>query len=139
MCIRDSEAPRLSCDHQSETEKGKPMYEITRGGVVRVGVDLAKRVIQVHAVDAAGRRVVGRALKREQFMAWCVQLPAACLVAMEACSSAHHWTRKLRALGQSTKWPGDASTNRAPCARRYPGPEDPRPPCDPPAPLRRVR
>jgi Transposase and inactivated derivatives len=66
---------------------------------VRVGADLAKRVIQVHGVDAAGRRVVSRALKREQFMAWCAQLPAGCLVAMEACSSAHHWARKLRALG----------------------------------------
>ena len=75
------------------------MYEIRRGAIVRVGADLAKRVIQVHAVDAAGRRVVGRALKREQFMAWCAQLPAGCLVAMEACSSAHHWARKLRALG----------------------------------------
>jgi transposase len=75
------------------------MYEITRGAIVRVGADLAKRVIQVHAVDAAGQRVVSRALKREQFMAWCAQLPAGCLVAMEACSSAHHWTRKLRALG----------------------------------------
>jgi transposase len=63
------------------------MGEITRGGVVRVGADLAKRVIQVHAVDAAGQRVVSRALKREQFMAWCAQLPAGCLVAMEACSS----------------------------------------------------
>ena len=66
---------------------------------MRVGVDLAKRVIQVHAVDGAGQRVVSRALKRDQFMAWCVQLPAGCLVAMEACSSAHHWARKLRLLG----------------------------------------
>src|ERR1019366_4029000 len=96
------EAPRLSCDHQSETEKGKPMGEITRGAIVRVGADLARRVIQVHAVDGAGRRVVGRALKRDQFLAWCAQLPAGCLVAMvamEACSSAHHWARKLRLLG----------------------------------------
>ena len=75
------------------------MGEITRALIARVGVDLAKRVIQVHAVDAAGRRVVSRAFKREQFIAWCVQLPVGCLVAMEACSSAHHWARKLRALG----------------------------------------
>ena len=75
------------------------MGEITRALIARVGVDLAKRVIQVHAVDAAGRRVVSRALKRDQFIAWCVQLPAGCLVAMEACSSAHHWARKLRSLG----------------------------------------
>jgi transposase len=75
------------------------MSEITRAVIARVGVDLAKRVIQVHAVDAAGRRVVARAFKREQFIAWCAQLPAGCVVAMEACSSAHHWARRLRALG----------------------------------------
>ena len=77
------------------------MSEITRvlKLIARVGVDLAKRVIQVHAVDTAGQRVVSRALKREQFMEWCVQLPAGCVVAMEACSSAHHWGRKLQALG----------------------------------------
>ena len=75
------------------------MSEITRALIGRVGVDLAKSVIQVHAVDAAGRRVVARAFKRGQFVAWCVQLPAGCLVAMEACSGAHHWARKLRAMG----------------------------------------
>jgi hypothetical protein len=54
------------------------MSEITRVLIIaRVGVDLDKRVIQVHAVDAAGRRVVVRALKREQFLSWCAQLPAA--------------------------------------------------------------
>ena len=43
------------------------MSETTRAPIVRVGVDLAKQVIQVHAVDASGRRVVARAFKREQF------------------------------------------------------------------------
>jgi transposase len=62
-------------------------------------VDLAKNVIQVHAVDAAGRRVLTRAFKRDQFVAWCAQLPEGCVVAMEACSSAHHFGRKLRAMG----------------------------------------
>ena len=75
------------------------MGEITRALIARVGVDLAKRVIHVHAVDATGRRVLSRSFKRDQFLAWCVQLPAGCLVAMEACTSAHHWGRKLRALG----------------------------------------
>jgi transposase len=75
------------------------MSEITRDGIVRVGVDLAKQVIQVHAVDAGGRRVDGRPIKRDQFLAWCAQLPPGCVVAMEACSSAHHWARKLRAMG----------------------------------------
>jgi len=75
------------------------MSEITRGDVVRVGVDLAKRVIQVHAVDASGRVVACKALARDKFMAWCAQLPPGCLVAMEACSGAHHWARRLRAMG----------------------------------------
>jgi transposase len=67
--------------------------------ITRVGVDLAKRVIQVHAVNAAGRVVSAKALPRDKFTAWCVQLPTNCLVAMEACSGGHHWARKLKAMG----------------------------------------
>jgi transposase len=67
--------------------------------ITRVGVDLAKRVIQVHAVDEAGKLVINRSLPRDKFMLWCAQLPAGCLIAMEACSSAHHWARRLAALG----------------------------------------
>ena len=43
--------------------------------------------------------MAGRPIKPDQFLAWCAQLPPGCLVAMEACSSAHHWARKLRAMG----------------------------------------
>jgi transposase len=75
------------------------MEQITRGLIVRVGVDLAKRVIQVHAVDSAGRIVTARALAREKFLSWCAQLPPGCVVAMETCSGAHHWARKLRSIG----------------------------------------
>ena len=63
--------------------------------IIRVGVDLAKYVIQVHAVDVAGKVVTNRALKRDKFLLWCADLPAGCLIAMEACSGAHHWCRKL--------------------------------------------
>jgi len=66
--------------------------------ITRVGVDLAKHVIQVHAVDAAGKIVTNRPLSRDKFMAWCAQLPAGCMIAMEASSSAHHWARKLVVL-----------------------------------------
>ena len=81
------------------------MSEITRASIARVGVDLAKNVMQVHAVDGAGRRVAVRAIKREQFLAWCAQLPAGCLVAMEACSGAHAWARRLRAQGLDARLP----------------------------------
>ena len=79
------------------------MEKITRGAKIgeaaRVGVDLAKRVIQVHAVNEGGKVQATRALKREQFIEWCAQLPPGCMVAMEASSSAHHWARKLKAMG----------------------------------------
>jgi transposase len=62
-------------------------------------VDLAKQVIQVHAVDAQGRVVLARAIKRDRFEGWCAQLPTGCVVAMESCSGAHHWARRLSSLG----------------------------------------
>ena len=60
-------------------KRGSPMSEITR-----VGVDLAKAVIQVHAVNAGGKLVTNRKLNRDNFLAWCAQLPPGCVVAMEA-------------------------------------------------------
>lgn len=67
--------------------------------ITRVGVDLAKRVLQVHAVDVSGQRVTSRALSRDKFLPWCAQLAPGCMLAMEASSSAHHWARRLRAMG----------------------------------------
>ena len=72
---------------------------VVRGEAVRLGVDLAKRVIQVHAVDGAGQVITTRVLPRDKFVAWCAQLPAGCIVAMETSSSSHHWARKLLDLG----------------------------------------
>jgi transposase len=68
------------------------------GSVTRVGIDLAKRVFQVHAVDAGGEVVVARKLTRGRLVAFFSELPP-CVVAMEACASAHHWGRQLLALG----------------------------------------
>jgi transposase len=83
--------------------------QITRTGAAgeqrigRVGADLAKRVVQVHGVDAAGALVCRRALPRGKFMAWCARLPAGCVVAMEISSGAHHWARRLTALGMEPR------------------------------------
>lgn len=75
------------------------MAEITRALIARVGVDLSKRVFQVHAVERSGRVVLAKAMSPERFFAWCADLPAGCLVAMEACGGAHHVARRLRLLG----------------------------------------
>jgi transposase len=75
------------------------MAEITASSVARVGVDLSKRVYQVHAVDGLGRLALAKALSPDRFLAWCAQLPRGCVVAMETCGGAHHVARRLRLLG----------------------------------------
>jgi len=70
--------------------------------VARVGVDLAKNLIQLHAVDSAGNLVVRKAVQRRNFLAWIVQIQP-CIVAMEACAAAHYWSRRLRELGHDAR------------------------------------
>jgi transposase len=70
--------------------------------VTAIGVDLAKRVFQVHGVDERGHVVVRRQLRRDQVAAFFANIPA-CLVGMEACGSAHHWARKLQGFGHEVR------------------------------------
>ena len=67
--------------------------------ITRVGLDLAKRVYQVHAVDRAGRKVLARSMSPTRFFQWATTLPSNCLLAMESCSGAHHVARRLRSAG----------------------------------------
>lgn len=70
--------------------------------ITTVGVDLAKNVFQVHAVDAHGKTVLKKQLKREQMAPFFAKLPP-CLIGMEACGSAHHWARKLQTMGHTVR------------------------------------
>jgi transposase len=70
--------------------------------VTRVSIDLAKNVFQVHAVDAKGAVVVARALRRSAVLPFFAKLPP-CVVAMEACSTSHHWGRALIGLGHEVR------------------------------------
>lgn len=70
--------------------------------VTTVGIDLAKNVFSLHGVDASGREVLRRTVRREQLLALIAQVPA-CLVGMEACSGAHEWARQCQALGHSVR------------------------------------
>lgn len=66
---------------------------------ITIGVDLAKRTFSVCTVDASGRVLNRLTLKRDAFSAWLAQRPAGCVVAMEACSGAHHWARRCLEYG----------------------------------------
>ena len=70
--------------------------------ITTIGLDIAKSVFQVHGVDADGHVVVRRQLKRRDVLAFFQKLPP-CLVGIEACASAHYWSRELQATGSYGK------------------------------------
>ena len=70
--------------------------------ITTVGLDLAKHVFQVHAVDAEGRVVVRKALRRAQMKPFFEKLPS-CLIGIEACGTSHYWARELIALGHEVR------------------------------------
>jgi len=57
--------------------------------VTTVGLDLAKHIFQVHAVDAAGKVVARKRLRRTEVLSFFASL-SPCLIGMEACATAHH-------------------------------------------------
>ena len=70
--------------------------------VTTIGLDIAKSVFQVHGIDAEGKVIIRRKLKRRYVAAFFQKLPP-CLVGIEACASSHHWSRELRALGHTVR------------------------------------
>jgi transposase len=70
--------------------------------ITTIGLDIAKSVFQVHGVDAEGNVLLRRQLKRRYVLAFFEKLPP-CLVGIEACASAHHWSRELKALGHTVR------------------------------------
>lgn len=66
--------------------------------ITRLGLDLAKNVIQMHAVNARGEGLVRKAFSRMKLMAYMQGLEP-CLVGMEACAGAHHWAQCFQAMG----------------------------------------
>src|SRR5271163_2556402 len=67
-----------------------------------IGLDLAKIWFQVHGIDADGKIIVRRRLRRSEVLTYFRSIEP-CLVGMEACVTAHHWARELTALGHQVK------------------------------------
>ena len=67
-----------------------------------IGVDLAKQVFQLHGATAEGEVVFRKKLSRKQFLAFMQRHPG-CLVAMEACATAHYWARTLAPIGHEVR------------------------------------
>ncbi len=67
-----------------------------------IGVDLAKRVFQLHGARMTGEVTFRKKLSREQFLAFMAVQPA-CLVVFEACPSASYWAREMTAFGHEVR------------------------------------
>jgi transposase len=70
--------------------------------ITTVGIDLAKSVFSLHAVNSAGRVAHRRTLRRDQLMQAMAAL-SPCLIGMEACSGAHEWARQFQRLGHTVR------------------------------------
>ena len=70
--------------------------------VTTVGLDVAKRIFQVHAVDVSLHVVVRKALRRAQVLPFFTKLPP-CVIGIEACGTSHHWARELTGLGHEVR------------------------------------
>ena len=103
--------------------------------LMRVGVDLAKNVFQVHGVDRNEKPVWRRRLSRKKWLKVLLEtVEPGCEIGMESCSGAHHWARQLQAQGFTVKLIAPQFVNRSvavlrmrngtfqstlsPCARR---------------------
>ena len=71
-------------------------------GMTTIGLDLAKRVFQVHAIDQQGQVVITKRLQRAEVRSWFARL-APCLVGIECCASSNYWARELSKLGPRVK------------------------------------
>ncbi len=67
-----------------------------------IGVDLAKRVFQVHGASMTGHVKFRKKLSREQFRKFMAE-QRACVVVFEACGSASYWAREMERLGHEAK------------------------------------
>ena len=72
------------------------------GTVSTIGLDIAKQVFHVHGADARGLPLFSRKLVRSKLLSFFAEQPR-CVVAMEACGSAHYWAREVRRLGHDAR------------------------------------
>ena len=70
--------------------------------VTMTGIDLAKRVFQVHAASKDGRPLLRKKVSRAQLLGFLAKQPPA-IVAMEACATAHEWGRAISGLGHEVR------------------------------------
>ena len=72
------------------------------GEVSTIGLDIAKSVFQIHGVDHDGEVAIRKRVSRAKLLEFFAG-PPPCVIGIEACPTAHHWSRKLQALGHTVR------------------------------------
>ena len=67
-----------------------------------IGIDLAKNSFQLHGARADGSVAFRKKLSRGKVLDFLAAQPS-CVVAMEACASAHYWGREIEKLSHEVK------------------------------------
>jgi transposase len=70
--------------------------------ITTIGIDPAKSVFQLHGIDAKGRILLRRQLRRSRVPEF-FQRRRPCLIGMEACSGAHDRARELNRFGHDVR------------------------------------
>ena len=70
--------------------------------ITTIGLDIAKTVFHLYAVNEMGRYLKKKQLKRQQLLHYLAQV-SPCVIAMEACGGANDWAREMKALGHEVK------------------------------------
>lgn len=70
--------------------------------ITTIGLDIAKSIFHLYAVNKMGRYVKKKQLKRHQLLQYLARLEP-CMIAMEACGGANYWAREIKRLGHEVK------------------------------------
>ena len=101
-----SSCPQSS--HNSEAEWQKIYNALIQGQektmnkITRIGLDIAKNIFVLHAVNAHGKTVKRQTLSRSKVLSFFAQTEP-CLVGIESCASSQHWAREIRQFGHTVK------------------------------------
>lgn len=90
---------------QTGNMKFQSMREGTDMQITCIGLDLAKTVFQGHGVDATGKAVLRKQIRRHELLKFLATLDRTsdCVIGMESCCGAEHWARALRKLGYDAR------------------------------------
>ena len=70
--------------------------------ITTLGIDIAKRVVQLHGIDSNGEVVLKQKVTRDKLLSIISNLPK-CLIGLEACGGSHYWAREFSKCGHTVR------------------------------------